>query len=90
MIAGDRPGLSGWGQDSDPLLVLRDGADTVPAPVPSGDYGQFYAVMRDAIAHGSAPPVSVDEALLVMAIVTAAIESSATGRVVSMADILSR
>lgn len=90
LIAGDRPGHAGWGQDADPLLIVRDGADAVPVPVPAGNYGHFYTAMRDALVHGSRPPVSVAEAMLVMSIVTAAIESSATGRVVSVVDLLSR
>jgi len=84
LIAGDRPGRAGWGQDDDPLLVLRDGSEPVRMPVPAGDYGGFYAAMHDAIVHGNPPPVSAAQAVRVMRIVIAAIESSATGRVVTL------
>lgn len=82
LMAGDRPGAAGWGQDDDPLLLVRDGAETVRIPVPAGNYGRFYAAMHGAIAHGQRPPVSVAHAVLVMTVVMAALESSATGRVV--------
>jgi predicted dehydrogenase len=86
LLAGDRPGHAGWGQDDDPLLVLRDGAEAVRVPVPAGNYGQFYAAVHGAIAHGSRPPVPVAHAVLVMTIVTAAIDSSTTGRVVTVSE----
>ena len=88
LIDGDRPGDADWGHDPDPLQVIRDGADVVREPVPSGNYGQFYVAMRDAIRLGSTPPVTTVEATTVMAILTAAIRSSTTSRAVSMADVL--
>jgi predicted dehydrogenase len=90
LIGGERPGQAGWGHDDDPLLIVRDGVAVERVPVPAGHYGHFYAAMHDAIAHGRRAPVSVAEALLVMTIVTAAIESSATGRVVALAEAASR
>jgi predicted dehydrogenase len=88
LMAGDRPGHAEWGHDADPLLVFRDGIDCTSVPVPAGDYGQFYVAMRDALREGSRAPVSVAEAVVVMAMVTAAVKSSATGRVVAVADFL--
>ena len=88
LIAGDRPGQAGWGRDDDPLLILRDGADVVRTSVPAGNYGGFYAAMYEAIAHGSPAPVSVAQAVLVMTIVIAAMESSATGGVVPVSTSL--
>jgi predicted dehydrogenase len=87
LIDGERPGTPGWGADADPLQVLRDGAAVVREPVPPGDYGRFYVGMRDAIRLGSRPPVTLVEATTVMAILMAAMRSSATSRAVSMADV---
>jgi predicted dehydrogenase len=86
LMAGERPGRPGWGQDDDPLLVLRDGAEVERLPVPAGDYGQFYAAMRDAIRDRRPSPVSVAEATAVMAIIAAGIESSRTGRMAYLAN----
>jgi predicted dehydrogenase len=88
LIAGDRPGRPDWGRDDDPLLVLREGADAVRVAVPHGDYGQFYVAMRDAIRHDGRVPISATEATMVMAIIAAAVQSSASGCVVPLADLL--
>ena len=90
LLAGERPGIAGWGDDTDPLLVFRDGAEAQRLRVPAGDYGAFYIAMRDAIRQGSTPPVSVTAALTVMAVLTAGVQSSSTDRVVSIADVLPR
>lgn len=89
-MAGDRPGRAGWGDDPDPLLVLRDGLEVERVPVPPGDYGRFYVAMRDAIGHGSRVPVSAAEATTVMTIIAAGIESSAERRAVPTTDLLLR
>jgi predicted dehydrogenase len=86
LMAGERPGRADWGDDPDPLLVVRDGAEPERLPVPPGDYGRFYVAMRDAIRHGRAVPVSVAEATTVMAIIAAGIRSSADRRAVSPMD----
>jgi predicted dehydrogenase len=88
LMAGERPGHGDWGHDTDPLLVFRDGADVESLPVPAGDYGRFYAAMRDALRNGDPPPVTVTEATTVMAVVTAAIASSAIRRAVAVAEFL--
>ena len=76
---GRPPGHRGWGEDPDPLLVFRDGAEAQRRSVPAGDYGAFYIAMRDAVRQGRTPPVSVTAALTVMAILTAGLQSSSTG-----------
>jgi predicted dehydrogenase len=76
LIAGARPGDGDWGADADPLVLFRDGEDAVSIPAPPGDYGLFYARMRDAIHRGSGVPVSPAEAVTVMAIIAAGRESS--------------
>lgn len=84
LMAGERPGQADWGVDPEPLVVLRDGEEPQRVPVPPGDYGRYYAAMRDAIHAGGPPPVSPAEALTVMAIIEAGIQSSETGRAVPL------
>jgi len=88
LIAGERPGRAEWGDDPDPLLVLRDGAESERVPVPSGDYGRFYVAISDAIREGTRVPVSAAEAVTTMAIIAAGIDSSAAGRAVPAAGVL--
>jgi predicted dehydrogenase len=88
LMAGDRPGGPDWGDDPDPLHVLRDGAEVVRVPVPPGNYGRYYALMRDAIQRGMPVPVPAAEAMAVMSIIIAGIESSDAGRAVRPADLL--
>jgi predicted dehydrogenase len=90
LMAGDRPGGAGWGHDPDPLLVLREGAEPLARAVPPGDYGRFYAGMRDAMRDGGPVPVTPAEAMAVMAIIIAGIQSSAEGRAVSPSAVLTR
>ncbi len=84
LLAGERPGRAGWGADADPIVVLREGAEPEHRAVPAGDYGRFYAGMRDAILHGGRVPVTAAEAATVIAIVEAGCRSSADGRTVAL------
>lgn len=88
LMAGERPGRADWGDDPDPLLVLRDGAEPERVQVPSGDYGRFYVAISDAIREGTRVPVSAAEAVTTMAIIAAGIDSSAAGRAVPAAGVL--
>lgn len=80
LLAGDRPASADWGHDPEPLRVIRDGVPPAVLPTPAGDYGRFYALMRDAIRYGAPPPVTPEEAIDVMTILHAGLESSASGR----------
>lgn len=86
---GARPGTPGWGVDPSPGRLLRVAADSTvhdaPTPTPAGDYLAFYAGVRNAIVDGAAPPVSVEDALDVMRVLQAGIESAASRRVVALA-----
>lgn len=86
--AGGVPGAADWGVDPAPGQLLRVDADgtlrDAPSPTPAGDYRMFYAGIRDAIRHGAPPPVSVDEALDVMRVLQAGIDSAVTGCVVPL------
>lgn len=85
LLAGDRPGPADWGVDPDPLLVVRNEAPAETLTAPAGDYGRFYVQMRDAIRDGAPPPVRPADALTVMRLLIAGVESSATGRDVRLA-----
>lgn len=85
--AGGAPGADGWGVETTPgrrLAVAADGTLLdAPSPNPAGDYRAFYAGVRDAIRDGATPPVTVGEALDVMRVLQAGIDSARTGRVVA-------
>ncbi len=86
LIAGLRPGEPGWGEDPDPLL-LYDGSGAEPRALqaPIGDQRRFYAEVRDALRGIGANPVPPAQALAVMAVLDAALESAATGMSVPLA-----
>jgi len=83
------PGAADWGVDPVPGQLLHVESDgsvrDAPSPAPAGDYRAFYAGIRDAIRDGAPPPVTVDEALDVMRVLQAGIDSAANGRVVALA-----
>jgi len=86
---GAMPGIDGWGVDGAPGRLLRADADGTivevasPSPTPPGDYREFYAGVRNAIRGDAPPPVTLDEALDVMRVLQAGIDSAASGRVVA-------
>lgn len=85
LIAGVRPGQAGWGDDADPLrLIDGDGAETTAA-APAGDHSRYYAAVRDAMRGDGANPVGPREAVALMAVLEAAIESARDGRRVTPA-----
>jgi predicted dehydrogenase len=71
--------------DGDERAVLVDGQTGTQqeAPVPRGDYGQFYAQLRDALRGAGDNPVPPEQAVAVIAVVEAAIRSAAEGRAVA-------
>jgi predicted dehydrogenase len=72
--AGLRPGDPAWGIDPSPGVLVRQGAGgPVRSPVEParGDYPSFYSGVRDAIATGAPPPVTAEEALMVMRVIDA-------------------
>ena len=68
--------------------VLVDGATGTEKEValPRGDYGRFYAQVRELLLGLGGNPVPPQQALAVIAVVEAAIESSAEGRTVTPAS----
>lgn len=85
---GAMPGSDGWGVDPAPGRVLQVDASGVlreaPSPAPAGDYRAFYVGIRDAINGTAASPVTVNEALDVMRVLQAGLDSAETGRVIPL------
>jgi predicted dehydrogenase len=79
--SGMRPGQPGWGVDPSPGVLTTVGEDgqvvrrTPEAPV--GDYGRYYAGVRDAILGRGPNPVPPEQAIAVMRLIELGIESSA-------------
>ena len=91
--AGMSPGATRWGEDPAPgELTAFDGdalSTSTVAGVP-GDYRNYYAGVRDAIAGGAPAPVTPRQALDTMQVLEAARESAAQGRTVQPGAGISR
>jgi predicted dehydrogenase len=79
---GTRPGGPGWGNAPPGRLAALDGERTVES-VP-GDYGLFYAGVRDAVADGAPAPVDPSDGLRAIRLIDAARRSSAERRVIAL------
>ncbi|WP_202841760.1 oxidoreductase [Luteimonas saliphila] len=83
---GIAPGAPGWGHDRQPGILTTIVDD---APVsrtfegPRGDYRACYAAMRDAILGRGEAPVTATQALDVMRVLEAGLESAAGGRAIA-------
>lgn len=85
--AGLRPTGPDWGHDPEPAtLTLPDGNGLrqVTLPCRPGDYRQYYAGVRAAIAGASPAPVTAGQALAVMRIIEAGCRADAEGRRISL------
>lgn len=79
LLAGVRPGDSGWGEDSDPLIVHAADGSTQYLPATSGDQRMYYRGVVDAL-NGNRANLATDlQALAVMAVLEAAARASRTG-----------
>ncbi len=85
LLAGLRPGDPQWGSDPEPLQWQCDDGPTLTRPALSGDQSRFYAELAEAIAGNGRNPVPPDDAIRVMAVMQAAVDSAADGRTVSPA-----
>jgi len=88
--AGTMPGGAGWGIDPRPGTLTTPGADGVVVAArthqgPDGDYGQYYAGIRDAIRGVGANPVPAQQALQVMQWIALGQQSWREGRSVGAA-----
>jgi predicted dehydrogenase len=90
LLTGMKPGDAGWGVDPQ-LGMLYTGPAATPGtsrsaahgteaiPNLPGRYQDYYAAIRDAVLGRGPNPVQAAEAILVMAVLEAAIESSRRG-----------
>lgn len=79
LLAGFVPGAPGWGEDDD-ALEWHDEHGERRLPTPAGDQRRYYMAVRDAIAGSGANPVPPAQALALMAVLEAAVESAEHGR----------
>ena len=85
--AGVVPGAPGWGIDprAGEMVLDRDGQLVAEvAGAEAGDYRRYYAAIRDAILHGTAPPVTPQQALDVMQVIELGLQSSAERREIAL------
>ena len=79
--AGGMPGQTGWGADTRIGHLQADDSDEgQPIPAIAGDYRHYYSELRTAILDNTAPPVTAQQALHVMALLEWGMQSSATRR----------
>jgi predicted dehydrogenase len=85
LVRGMIPGQAGWGEDPNPG-ILYDGSGNEPlkVPVPNGDQRRYYQEIRDALLGRAQNPVPPPQAIAVMAVLEAAIESSREGKAVTI------
>jgi len=86
--AGRTPGDAGWGHDPRPgTLTSATGDDTATTRTVDGipgDYRHYYAAVRDAILGTGTNPVPAAQALAVMELLAAGLESSLARREITL------
>ena len=83
--AGMKPGDIGYGEDSESnFAVLETEEEVKHIPTEVGCYEIYYKGIRDSIVNVVQPPVTAEEGLQVIQLIQLAIESSETGRVISL------
>ncbi|MBC8950759.1 MULTISPECIES: oxidoreductase [Xenorhabdus] len=83
--AGERPPRADWGYDArDGYVTLSQGNDLAAKVVPTvpGNYGAYYAAIRDAILFGKPNPVTASEAILIMKLIEAGEKSAKEQRTI--------
>lgn len=78
--AGVLPGVPGWGEDPEAMLLYDAAGGQKSIPTPPGDQLQYYRELTQAITTGGPNPVPPQQILAVMAVVEAAALSAQTGR----------
>lgn len=84
LLAGMHPGATGWGEDHDAMIFYAGDGTVSRLPTPAGDQRNYYALLRDALTDEGPNPVSPLQAVTVMAVLEAAVESSSRGYSVSL------
>ena len=85
LLAGVVPGSESWGHDDDSLVVFDASSQPREIPSPQGDQRQYYINVRDALTGKIENPVQPLQALAVMAVLEAAVQSAESGTVQSVA-----
>ena len=81
--AGKKPGDEGYGEDAMHMYtVLSTEEQEIHIPTEIGCYENYYKGVRDAIMKRGIPPVTAEEALNVIRIITACLQSSQQGMIV--------
>lgn len=85
-VAGRRPGGEDWGLDPEPGMLTpgEDGASAQIVPNRRGDYRLFWQALATAIGGDGPAPVGVDEALMVMEVLEAGLDSASQGRRITL------
>ncbi|MGD0135983.1 MAG: oxidoreductase [Bryobacteraceae bacterium] len=76
LLDGTRPGDAGWGEDADALLVYDRSGASRSVPAIAGDQRLYYKGILDALSGNARNPVTPIQALAVMAVIQAAVESA--------------
>jgi predicted dehydrogenase len=82
LLAGIVPGAVGWGEDDDALLWHDEQGVISRVPTPPGDQRRYYMAVRDAVRGHGASPVTPAQAVALMAVLEAAVESATQGKAV--------
>ncbi|NHB97502.1 oxidoreductase [Photorhabdus stackebrandtii] len=84
---GERPPHADWGYDiRDGIMTLSREDELVTEYIPTlpGNYSAYYAAIRDAITIGKPNPVTASEAIQIMKLIEAGIESAKQQRTVAV------
>jgi len=85
LLSGIRPGAADWGCDPDPLVYWSGDGTVEREPACKGDQREFYRAIASAVRDGAPNPTKPHEVLGVMAVIDAALRSSAEGASVPLA-----
>ena len=85
LLAGVIPASENWGRDDDKMVIFDAAGQTQQQETPCGDQRQYYINLRDALSGAIDNPVSPLEALAVMAVLEAAVQSAASGTLQTLA-----
>jgi scyllo-inositol 2-dehydrogenase (NADP+) len=88
LLGGMRPDAEGFGVEApEQWGTLYRGVGVAESiPTERGDYGRFYALLRDAIRGGGPPPVDPLDSIRALRVLEAAEQSARTGAAVAIGD----